>query len=505
MAILLHKDVAERPKGDKSARGGRRKRYPSSLAQFVSICLGGLLLLLVAALVVAGVYLERATTHGQKAVSFATRAVQYSIAISDLTKDMERSARVYQVLGNDSLLASYNQFRLQLDETSQRLTALDIPESLRTDIEKMRVLEKHAFATISTAQPGSEAATSAIESFGEIREIGRRLIAVNSQEVERRVNEMKTKARQTRQALMWEGLIAILLIALLGARIIPPLVRYIRELDRSIVQIGRGNLDRPISLRGPKDIRELGARLEWLRRQLLLLESQKQHFLRHFSHELKTPLTSIREGTSLLSEEIAGGLNDEQREVCEILHRNCDSLQQHIEDLLKYSVSMQPFQAYDYSPLRLDEQILGVTREHKLQMRAKALTLETDLEPATVLEDEGKITTVLDNLLSNAVKFSPQGGKITISLHTTAQHAIVEVEDDGPGIAHGERERIFDAFYKVRTEQQRHIEGSGLGLSIAKQYATAHGGDIDVIDSQRGACLRLTLPLDTQENRASAT
>ena len=168
MAILLHKDVAERPKGDKSARGGRRKRYPSSLAQFVSICLGGLLLLLVAALVVAGVYLERATTHGQKAVSFATRAVQYSIAISDLTKDMERSARVYQVLGNDSLLASYNQFRLQLDETSQRLTALDIPESLRTDIEKMRVLEKHAFATISTAQPGSEAATSAIVAFASL-------------------------------------------------------------------------------------------------------------------------------------------------------------------------------------------------------------------------------------------------------------------------------------------------------------------------------------------------
>lgn len=469
--------------------------YPHSMARLVSLGLLSLVLMLVVALALAGVYLERATTKGQKAVIFSTQAVQYSLALSDLTKDMERSARVYQVLGNDSLLASYSQFRSQLQITAKQLSGLDLPEAIKAQITALLTLEQDAFAIISTAKPGSEAASQAIESFTTIRDIARTLISVNSREVEIRVNEMKATARSTRQTLLWEGLAAILLVSAVAIFVIPPLARYIRELDQSILQIGRGNLDRKISLQGPKDIRDLGARLEWLRRQLLLLETQKQHFLRHFSHELKTPLASLREGACLLADGVAGPINQEQEEVCAILQRNCSSLQKNIEDLLKYSVSMQPFQAYDYQQIRLDEQITGVTREHNLHIRAKELIIKTNLEAVTILEDAGKITTVLDNLLSNAVKFSPLRGQIDIHLWQDSHRAIVEVTDQGPGIDEEEKERIFDAFYKVRNPENRDVEGSGLGLSIAKQYANAHGGDIEVIHYPHGARLRLTLPL----------
>lgn len=517
MAILFHREMEDNPdRGDdrpsriRVALGRLRRTlfpnrwlsfYPNSLTQLISGGLLILVLLLVTALGIAGLYLEKATSKGQQAVTFSTQAVQYSLALSDLVKDMERSARVYQVLNNNSLLASYSQFRRRFELTAKNLAGLEYTAAIKSQLDTLLTKERQAFAVFATAKPGTVRASEAIELFSEMRDLAAALIAYNSQAIETRVNEMKETAATTRRALFWEAIIAIGFVVVVAVWVIPPLSRYIRDLDQSIVQIGHGNLDKEISLKGPRDIRELGARLEWLRRQLDLLETQKQHFLRHFSHELKTPLASLREGASLLAEEVAGSLNDEQKEIAAILQRNCVSLQQQIDSLLKYSVSMQPFQTYEYQAVRLDEQILGVTREHKLQIRAKELSVRTELEAVTVYEDQGQITTVIDNLVSNAVKFSPHGGHIEILLFQDGKNAVLEVADDGPGIPSEEKPLVFDAFYKSRNSDNDHIEGSGLGLSIAKHYASAHGGDIEIIDGDKGARLRLTLPLPAKRLR----
>ncbi len=193
-----------------------------------------------------------------------------------------------------------------------------------------------------------------------------------------------------------------------------------------------------------------------------------------------------------------GELNNDQREIAVILQRNCLNLQQQIDDLLTYSVSMQPFQSFNYQKLQLDEQILGVTREQQLQIRAKDISLITALDKVSIYADTAQITTVLDNLISNAVKFSPSGGRINIELRTDGQWAVIDVADEGPGISDSEHDRIFEAFYKSPSTMNENAEGSGLGLSIAKQYSNAHGGNIEVINTHKGARLRLTLPREPQ-------
>jgi len=115
-----------------------------------------------------------------------------------------------------------------------------------------------------------------------------------------------------------------------------------------------------------------------------------------------------------------------------------------------------------------------------------------------VIGDAERLRTVVDNLLSNAIKYSPRSGEIKIELTTRDGYAVLDVIDEGPGVSHEDRARIFESFYQGTARAEGRIKGSGLGLAIAREYATAHGGRIEVLDRMdglRGAWFRLWLPL----------
>ena len=135
--------------------------------------------------------------------------------------------------------------------------------------------------------------------------------------------------------------------------------------------------------------------------------------------------------------------------------------------------------------------------DHKVAILARQLVLDVSLQPVKMKGDSAKLQTLVDNLLSNAIKFSPEQGCLRVRLDHQAGQAVVEVADAGPGIPEQERRRIFDAFYQGSNSGNGHVRGTGLGLAIAREYAQAHGGYIEVIDSDdQGACLRVVLPLD---------
>jgi two-component system sensor histidine kinase GlrK len=116
--------------------------------------------------------------------------------------------------------------------------------------------------------------------------------------------------------------------------------------------------------------------------------------------------------------------------------------------------------------------------------------------PAIAIEgDENKLEVILDNLLSNAIKFSPPYGQIDIVANVQGPELVVEVRDQGPGIAPAERERIFDPFYQGAAQAQGAVKGTGLGLAIVREYVAAHGGRVSVLDhSEPGACIELRVP-----------
>ena len=114
------------------------------------------------------------------------------------------------------------------------------------------------------------------------------------------------------------------------------IARPIRQLDQAIRQMGTADFTHAIEVNGPQDLRYVGQRLEWLRTRLNELEQQQTRFLRHVSHELKTPLTAVREGAELLRDNVGGRLSPEQQEIVRIVRENTLSLQKLIEDLLTY-------------------------------------------------------------------------------------------------------------------------------------------------------------------------
>jgi two-component system sensor histidine kinase GlrK len=275
------------------------------------------------------------------------------------------------------------------------------------------------------------------------------------------------------------------------------IARPIRQLDQAIRQMGTADFTHAIRVTGPQDLRYVGQRLEWLRVRLAELEQQQTQFLRHVSHELKTPLTAVREGAELLRDNVGGRLAPEQQEIVRIVRENTLQLQKLIEDLLAYHQTRATEPA-TLGPIALPDVVMRVVREQKLAALARMVSFETNLKPAIVVGDAENLRTIVDNLVSNAIKYSPHSGVIELVVGAEDGQAILDVIDQGPGVAPTHRGHIFDSFYQGPAPAEGRVKGSGLGLAIAREYAHAHGGRVELVDrtdGKRGAWFRLWLPL----------
>jgi two-component system sensor histidine kinase GlrK len=298
------------------------------------------------------------------------------------------------------------------------------------------------------------------------------------------------------QRILWLQLAATIpLGVLLAVGVTLLIARPIRQLDQAIRRLGAGEFDGDIRVGGPADLKYLGGRLEWLRERLIELEQQKRLFLRHVSHELKTPLTALREGSELLADETAGPLSAGQREIVGILRQNSVRLQQLIEDLLNYHRAQESVGRLELAALRFERIVEQVLEDHRLAARARGIRVELHLERVVLHADKEKLRAVVANLVSNAIKYSPDGGIISLALHSEGDEVVLDVEDAGPGIPPEDRERIFDWFYQGEHVHRGRVQGSGLGLAIAREFVVAHGGRIEVVDDlAAGAHFRVTLP-----------
>jgi two-component system sensor histidine kinase GlrK len=334
------------------------------------------------------------------------------------------------------------------------------------------------------------------EEFSAIAEQARGVLSASSRLVDAEVERLRTTALDARSTLTWQLLAALpvtLAIALWFRSIISS---QLQQVDRAIRAIGRAEYTDGVTVAGPQDLAYLGRRLDWLRRRLAELEEQKNRFLRHVSHDLKTPLTAIREGAQLLGEGVPGPLNEQQKTIISILDQNSRRLQQLIEELINYQQAGFAASSIDPHPVALDVVCTQVLRTHRLVAAARAIRFERKLAPVLVEGDADKLRVVVDNLVTNAIKFSPREGVVHVSLEKRDGRAVLDVVDEGPGVAAEERERIFEPFFRGTRARRGTVKGSGLGLAIAKEYVLAHRGRIEVIEEGRGGHFRATLPVN---------
>ena len=307
--------------------------------------------------------------------------------------------------------------------------------------------------------------------------------------------KLQEQARITRQNLWLQtGLLALATLAFMLFFSIA-ITRPITKLTRRIEAIGRReNLPKnPIS--GPKEIVQLNNQILWLDQHLLQLERLKGDFIQHISHELKTPLTTLREGADLLAEEVPGTLNDRQHHVVSLLQSSSINLQKLIEQLLDYN-KLQQSHALQIQHVDIRNIIMEEITPLQLLISEKSIALTLPKTPLVVQLDPDMLHRVLGNLVSNAIYYTDKDGHVTINAYATEKRLIIDVENNGSEISAIDSEHIFEPFYQGKKRRSGPLKGSGIGLSIAMEASKAMNGKLILKTNRNGEIIfRLDIPL----------
>ena len=255
-------------------------------------------------------------------------------------------------------------------------------------------------------------------------------------------------------------------------------------------------------------ITKLNDKLKRSNEKLTDLGRFKSEFLSTASHEMRTPLTIIREFASLLADEVPGSVNEEQAGCISSILRNCDRLTLLIDDLLDLAkiesgkIHLKR-EGIDISSLLSECAADFVPR---FNTKSQSLIVDVGEEPIpNALADRSKIVQALVNLVGNAHKFTPNGSQVLLRARQEADHVHIQVTDNGPGIAKSKLAAIFDAFTQVDREEGPGIRGTGLGLTITRKIVQLHGGEIGVqSDKGRGATFSFNLPIHSSVNEQEA-
>jgi two-component system sensor histidine kinase GlrK len=409
---------------------------------------------------------------------------------------LERLARQYLVLDDPVLRSRYLQTWESARAATVRLRA-DLPAALQPMSAEWLSLGGSAGDALARASNARAVDAGALlEAFSQMAALNGRFSVAGKQYIDQRNAALEDEITAQRAALTGLTASAIVLALVLAALFGLWLSRPLRQLQASITQLGEGSLQAPVRISGPPDLRELGAQLDWLRLRLVELEDNKARFLRHVSHELKTPLAALREGVALLEDETAGELSDNQREVAAILRENTIALQEQIEGLLHFNASVFGARSLRAGPLDLMALLAKITQSQRMQVTARGLRVAVEGQATMLNADAEKLEVVFTNLLSNAIRFSPKGGAVTFIIEAARGVVRVDCIDEGPGVAPQDVERIFEPFQQGERQPLEARHGSGIGLAIVREFIAAHGGSVRLLPSARGAHFRVELPRD---------
>ncbi len=470
---------------------------PNSFPKLLAIGFAMVALPLIFALINNAVAINQFANRSQRAVQQAVQSTQSSRRLAELLNSLERNTRQMAILGDRSLIDAYETNRKQFLQTAGEFSALPFDAEQRIALNDIINSEMAIFTMLRGSAADEAALKQAAAEFVRLDAQAQGIIERGDRLIDREIELMGETADRAQRITFWQMLALVPVALLLAAGFTVLIARPIRQIDAAIRRMGGGDFSAPVGVSGPRDLQLLGRRIEWLRHRLNELEQQKNRFLRQVSHELKTPLTALREGSELLSEEALGKLTPEQQEVAGILRANSIELQRLIEDLLSYGAAEYHRSALHFSQVAVRRVVARVVDDQNLALRARALRIAPQVEDVTLEADPEKLRIMLDNLVSNAVKFSAEGGVVDIIARGEGQHLVLEVADNGPGIPPAERERVFDPFFRGRSVAGGPLRGSGIGLSVVRDYAQAHGGTVEVVDDpgRTGARLRVTLPL----------
>lgn len=463
---------------------------PTSISGLMTIgCVVTAVPLLVA-LFLATSALERVTRLGENVVLDGVATTRLAMELRDGLIDLERNARQIEVLPSEQMrtvlverLQSVHGTLLALDASGlgQRIRAPVSEVRERIDLARDRALLDDADAASPIAAPDVRKLVNVSE---RIIESGRRVIDDQTREL--------SQASMSARRVIWVSTLglaplAVILVFLAAAAIAGP----VRRIGSGIQALGDGDYAARVSVSFPQEASELAGRLNWLGERLQQFEEDKDRFLRSVSHELKTPLASLREGSELLAREALGPLTPQQSEVAEILTESSSELESLIINLLTFAEwrAERRVEASDW--FGIEPMLEEILRSRRLLLKRRNVKPLLQIETRKLYGQRARVREALDNLVGNAVRFAPAGTSLEIGSTTVDGQFELSVRDHGRGVDASEMEAIFEPFVRGAEAEEQGIRGTGIGLSIVREVARAHGGFVVVENAVPGARFRL--------------
>lgn len=436
--------------------------------------------------------IEQLTRDSESLLTEGVRTTRLADELGDRITNLERTALQYGVIRSSRLLELFEDRRSELHTEISRLEAYGWQPTMVAALGELRAQIEAVAKALSDAPARFESESVA---FRTMRGIVEDIRTAADVKIDLGLGGLQDNAARLYRALIILAGIAILVMTALALSFIRLVTAPVRQISASIQALGQADFDDAIQVRGSREFVGIGDRLDWLRERLKTLETQKSTFVRHISHDLKTPLANIREGADLLSEECA---NDErQHELAVIVRDNAAHLHELIEDLLEYAGWQDDAPALYPTTLSLDEIVDETLRTHALAIQSKALRVELVKTPVTITGDARRLQALVDNLVTNAIKYAPDGSAIRITLTPTPDHVELHVQDEGPGVPLDERDKVFEPFFRGAPAPGQPPSGTGIGLALVKIYAQVHSGTVEIVDNgAAGAHFLVRLPRD---------
>lgn len=415
--------------------------------------------------------------------------------------DIERKARLFVLLSDPSLRQpyereSYETTRASFKQALSDLLKLHVDNKIALLVNELSEKENLIYLQIIGSENENNLRLPIDEAFQGLRESSSTLSREFEGHVDHQFNELRLLSESLEQGLLIKGAILLGISFLVIVALLIVLSRAMRQLDASVLHLVSGNLEEPIEVIGPSDLRYLGERLEWLRTHLKELEVSKQQFMSNVAHEIEAPLRGIGEGAQMLANQTDEGLRLARQDIALLLKTNTEKLKSVSEELVRYSqINAKPEMKVKQT-VNMKDLLDLVIEEYQPRFEAKSITLKKLVRPVAMSGIREQLRIIIEELLANAVKYSPVNGEIRIMLRGSGAQMELEVEDDGPGIPFDERSQVFEPFYHGKTDDDG--VGPGLGLAIVKEYVVNHQGKVDIIDArqdQHGARIRVQLPL----------
>jgi len=479
----------------------------TSLSKLTSIGFILVALPLVTALLLSANKVSQLAKQSTNAIYHVAQLTQNNNKLDDTIAKMERSASQYSVLKDNELLSRFSRQQEVLADVIRNTVEQQQDEILITLLDSLLLDSKRIKALLLGEAINSLSLKEIQDEFKHLHTINERLGKQSNIVVNQQILDIHQTTESISKSIL-EGLYIIPITLIIAALFIILITNPLRRLTDKIKVLEQGSFEQKIHLHGPVEVREIADALENMRLRLHSLELQKSSFIRHISHELKTPLAAIREGTELIYDNSVGPLNSEQKEICDIIRSSVNRLQRLIEDLLDFNIVLDSTSLHSLETVNLAIIIADACNVRKLDIKSKNITLLCDNKPLHIYSNSKQLSVILDNVLSNAIKYSPINGNIQINYLASKQSLILTIIDQGPGIDAAHSNKVFDAFYQGKLPENSHIKGSGLGLTIVKELLLRLNGNIRITQAttsndsvNQGARVTITLPNSQVENK----